>query len=138
MSKPLIGINTDYRSAKNESPAFSYVAAGYYEAVLQAGGLPVLLPSYEDEADLEQVLDRLDGVLLIGGADLDPRRDGWMLHPTVRLQDSRGVPAARPARGYDSTAVILMGPPPGTRTYVLRATETTETTEPPETTETTD
>ena len=26
---------------------------------------------------------------MIGGADLDPRRDGWMLHPTVRLQDPR-------------------------------------------------
>ncbi|HEY6746710.1 MAG TPA: hypothetical protein VI357_13445 [Mycobacteriales bacterium] len=47
----------------------------------------------------------------------------------VRLQDGRGVPVARPARGYDSTAAILMGPPPGTRTYVLRATETTETTD---------
>jgi hypothetical protein len=47
----------------------------------------------------------------------------------VRLQDGHGIPAARPARGYDSTAAILMGPPPGTRTYVLRATETTETTD---------
>jgi hypothetical protein len=47
----------------------------------------------------------------------------------VRIQDGRNVPAARPARGYDSTAAILMGPPPGTRTYVLRATETTETTD---------
>jgi hypothetical protein len=43
----------------------------------------------------------------------------------VRLEDSRGVPVARPALGYDSTAVILMGPPPGTVTYVLRATGTT-------------
>ena len=89
MSKPLIGVNTDYRSAKNETPAFSYVAAGYYESILEAGGLPILLPSYEDEQDLEQVLERLDGVLMIGGADLDPRRDGWMLHPTVRLQETR-------------------------------------------------
>jgi putative glutamine amidotransferase len=89
MSKPLIGINTDYRAAKGEQPAFSYVAAGYYEAIFQAGGLPMLLPPYEEEQDLEQILDRLDGVLMIGGADLDPRRDGWMLHPTVRLQDAR-------------------------------------------------
>jgi hypothetical protein len=46
-----------------------------------------------------------------------------------QLLDAPGVPVARPARGYDSTAAILMGPPPGTRTYVLRATETTETTD---------
>lgn len=89
MAKPLIGINTDFRSAKQDAPAFSYVAAGYYDAILRAGGLPILIPPYEDEQDLEQLLDRLDGVLMIGGADLDPRRDGWMLHPTVRLQEPR-------------------------------------------------
>jgi putative glutamine amidotransferase len=88
MSKPLIGINTDYRTTKQDS-AFAYVASGYFDAVFEAGGLPVLLPPYDEENDLEDLLDRLDGVLLIGGADLDPRRDGWMLHPSVRLQDSR-------------------------------------------------
>jgi putative glutamine amidotransferase len=89
MSKPLIGVNTDFRSAKSDQPGFCYVAAGYFDAIFQAGGIPVLIPPYDDEADMEQLLDRLDGVLLIGGADLDPRRDGWMLHPTVRLQDAR-------------------------------------------------
>lgn len=89
MAKPLIGINTDYRAPKQDSSAFSYVAAGYYDAILKAGGLPILIPPYEDEQDLEQLLERLDGVLMIGGADLDPRRDGWMLHPTVRLQEPR-------------------------------------------------
>ncbi|HYO26138.1 MAG TPA: gamma-glutamyl-gamma-aminobutyrate hydrolase family protein [Lacipirellulaceae bacterium] len=89
MSKPVIAINTDYRSAKNDNPAFAYTAAGYFDAILQAGGLPILVPPYECEADIDQMLDRVEGVMLIGGADLDPRRDGWMLHPTVRLQDSR-------------------------------------------------
>ena len=89
MSKPLIGINTDFRSANQNSTEFAYVAAGYFDAITQAGGLPVLIPPYENESDLEHLLERLDGVLLIGGADLDPRRDGWMLHPTVRLQDPR-------------------------------------------------
>jgi hypothetical protein len=47
------------------------------------------------------------------------------------IEDAPGVPAARPARGFDATAVIpgLGGPPPGTVTYRLRGTETTETTE---------
>jgi putative glutamine amidotransferase len=89
MSKPLIGINTDFRSANQNSTAFAYVAAGYFDAITQAGGLPVLIPPYDNESDLEHLLARLDGILLIGGADLDPRRDGWMLHPTVRLQDPR-------------------------------------------------
>ena len=89
MSKPLIGINTDFRPARHDAPAFAYAAAGYFDAVSLAGGLPVLMPPYESEEDVEHLLDRLDGIMLIGGADLDPRRDGWMLHPTVRLQDSR-------------------------------------------------
>src|SRR3712207_1200013 len=89
MSKSLIGVNSDYRSSKNDQPAFAYVASGYFDAIFQAGGLPVLLPPYDEESDLDLLLDRLDGVMLIGGADLDPRRDGWMLHPNVRLQDAR-------------------------------------------------
>jgi putative glutamine amidotransferase len=31
----------------------------------------------------------LDGMVLVGGADLDPRRDGFMLHPSVRPIDAR-------------------------------------------------
>jgi len=89
MTKPLIGVNADYRPAKGDAPAYSYVAAGYYDAILEVGGLPIFIPPYKTEEDIDQVLERLDGILLIGGADLDPRRDGWMLHPTVRLQDSR-------------------------------------------------
>ncbi len=89
MTKPVIGMNADYRSAQADKPAYSCLAAGYYESILSVGGIPVILPPYECESDVDQVLDRLDGILLVGGADLDPRRDGWMLHPTVRLQDTR-------------------------------------------------
>lgn len=89
MTKPLIGINADYRSAQGDTPAFSYVAGGYYDSILEAGGLPVIIPPYTTEEDIDAILNRLDGVLLVGGADLDPRRDGWMLHPTVKPQDPR-------------------------------------------------
>ena len=81
-SKPLIGLNADFRAAKKDSPAFSYVSAGYYDAITKAGGIPLILPPVVDAADLGRVLDLVDGVLLVGGADLDPRRDGFMLHPS--------------------------------------------------------
>lgn len=89
MRKPVIAINADLRPAQGDKPAFSYLASGYYEAIQKAGGLPVVAPPTEDEADIQQLLDSVDGVLMIGGADLDPRRDGWMLHPTVRPLDVR-------------------------------------------------
>src|SRR5262245_6828385 len=87
--KPVIGLNADYRSAKKDSPAFSYVAAGYYDCVSAVGGIPVVIPPVAEAEDLAQVLDKLDGVVLVGGADLDPRNDGYMLHPSLRLMDSR-------------------------------------------------
>jgi putative glutamine amidotransferase len=89
MTKPLIGMNADYRPGKHDAPAFSYVASGYYDAIIKAGGIPVIFPPFKNPEDLQTLLDHLDGVLLIGGADLDPRNDGWMLHPTVRTQDPR-------------------------------------------------
>ena len=88
-SKPLIGLNADYRSAKKDSPAYSFICAGYYDSIINAGGIPLVLPPLADEDDLSRVLDLLDGVVLVGGADLDPRRDGFMLHPTVRPLDVR-------------------------------------------------
>jgi putative glutamine amidotransferase len=88
-SKPLIGLNSDYRAANKDAPAFSYVSAGYYDAIVKAGGIPLVLPPVADETDLARVLGLLDGVLLVGGADLDPRRDGFMLHPSVRPLDTR-------------------------------------------------
>jgi putative glutamine amidotransferase len=88
-SKPLIGVNADYRAAKKDSPALSYVCAGYYDSVTAAGGIPIILPPVKDDADLARLVDLLDGVVLVGGADLDPRRDGYMLHPCVRPLDER-------------------------------------------------
>ena len=88
-SKPLIGINADYRSAQGKQPAFSVVTSGYYDRIVEAGGIPVIVPPMTEEDDIKAVLDRLDGFVMIGGADLDPRLDGFMLHPTVRPMDRR-------------------------------------------------
>lgn len=89
MSKHIIGINADFRRSQGNQPAFTYLAAGYYDCIVQAGGIPVILAPIEDEDDISVMLDRLDGVVMIGGADLDPRRDGFMLHPTVRPMEPR-------------------------------------------------
>jgi putative glutamine amidotransferase len=89
IAKPLIGLNADFRSAQKDTPAFSYIQSGYYDAIVRAGGLPVILPPLEEESDLIAILERLDGMVMVGGADIDPRRDGFMLHPSLRLLDPR-------------------------------------------------
>lgn len=89
LSKPVIGINADFRSAKGTQPSYSVVTAGYFDSIIRAGGIPVICPPLEDEDDINGLLDKLDGFMFIGGADLDPRRDGFMLHPMVRNLDPR-------------------------------------------------
>lgn len=88
-ARPLIGLNADYRQAKPGTPAFSFLQAGYFDAVNKAGGVPLVMPPIADRDNIDRLLDLLDGVVLIGGADLDPRRDGFMLHPSQRLLDPR-------------------------------------------------
>ena len=87
--KPLIGITMDYRASRKEHAALSFVAAGYYDGVIASGGIPIAIPPIVEEDDLVRLLDLLDGVVLIGGGDLDPRRDGYMPHPATRPMDAR-------------------------------------------------
>ena len=89
MNKPIIGINADFANGSGEKPSFTYVASGYYDAISKVGGIPLIIPPMECDQDVEQLLDVVNGVVLVGGADLDPRRDGWMLHPTIRPLASR-------------------------------------------------
>ncbi|MBQ3388567.1 MAG: gamma-glutamyl-gamma-aminobutyrate hydrolase family protein [Thermoguttaceae bacterium] len=83
--KPIIAINADYKTGKSPYPSTSYLFTGYFEAVIKAGGVPIILPPYQNEQDIDQVLDMVDGVIMVGGADIDPRRDGYMLHPSIHL-----------------------------------------------------
>ncbi len=88
-AKPLIGINTDFRLGRKGGPSFAFRASGYFDSLTKAGAVPLMIPPLEDEADLERVLNLLDGVVLGGGGDLDPRNDGFMVHPSQRLLDAR-------------------------------------------------
>ena len=65
-ARPIIGITGNFGSKGCE------LAQGYYESVLQAGGIPLVLPPYTDAEALCQTLDRVDGILLSGGGDINP------------------------------------------------------------------
>ncbi len=49
----------------------------------------MIVPPIEEADDLSAILDQLDGFVMVGGRDLDPRNDGFMLHPSVRPMDTR-------------------------------------------------
>lgn len=93
VSKPLIGINGDYRPTKADQKnagALSWYNAGYFDSVTASGGVPMLLPPYASDEDLRRVLAMLDGVVLSGcNFDLDPVRLGMERNPSTRTMPTR-------------------------------------------------
>ena len=95
-SRPLIGINTDFVTPKSGVPA-ARLNATYIDAVLAAGGLPILLPPMRKEnfAEIDTYLDMVCGVVMTGGLDLDPRRNGQQTTNTVSPMAPRREDADR-------------------------------------------
>lgn len=75
--RPSIGITIHGR---NEKGRFD-VNAKYVDAVRRAGGYPVLLPPGEREPG--ECFEFLDGIVMTGGPDIDPKRYGGKMHPEV-------------------------------------------------------
>ncbi len=69
---PVIGISGSMEVNKKKV----FLLQDYFDAVSRAGGLPVLLNPAADEAAIRQYADVLDGLLLAGGGDVEPKRFG--------------------------------------------------------------
>ena len=61
--KPIIGLNADYRAAARSTPAFGYIAAGYFDSIISAGGIPVIVPPMDDAESIHKVLDQVSGFM---------------------------------------------------------------------------
>ena len=84
-TRPWVGINADFIPAgKHTSPHFR-LHAGYCDTIHQAGGLPVVWTPLGKEADINAFLDKVDGFVLSGGLDLDPRKQGMQPHAKVQI-----------------------------------------------------
>jgi len=83
---PLIGITSVHKvdSEKKAAPSVS-VCFSYVRAVLESGGAPVILPTIDSEEVMRRYVDELDGLVLIGGADIPPSVYGQEPHETVRV-----------------------------------------------------
>ncbi|MGI9823339.1 gamma-glutamyl-gamma-aminobutyrate hydrolase family protein [Agromyces sp. Marseille-Q5079] len=83
-SAPLIGVTTYLEQASTgvwDVPA-SFLPKAYLDAVTDAGGIAVLLPPQPASPEVARtLLDALDGLIVAGGADVDPARYGQAPHP---------------------------------------------------------
>lgn len=77
--RPLIGI-TPYIHRETPDANWLYNTEDTFRAVINAGGLPVLLAYYDHETEAAEVLERIDGLLLSGGGDVDPQLYGEQPH----------------------------------------------------------
>jgi putative glutamine amidotransferase len=81
MTAPLIGITTSVTVDK--VPERAYVNSTYIRAVQAAGGIPLLLTPHFTPEVQAALWQRLDGLILTGGGDIEPARFGEPRHPSV-------------------------------------------------------
>ena len=130
--RPLIAVTTsevrvpDHVDPKPQSdPRRAEMALGmkYLVAIEQAGGVPVVTPPLEVDS-VGPLLDRLDGLCLSGGPDMDPGTYGGRYHPELgptepvldrfelalaREADRRGMPILAICRGQQLLNVARGG-----------------------------
>jgi putative glutamine amidotransferase len=124
--KPLVGISCCTKQfgvfgMPNHAASDTYVRA----TDLVVGAVPVLIPANGPTADIETLLERLDGIILTGsrsnvhptlydgpphaeGTPEDPARDGITL-PLIRAAVARGVPLLAICRGFQELNVAMGG-----------------------------
>lgn len=102
----------------------SVVSKTYYDAIIRAGGLPLIIPVDTTTAYLAEVVKDIDGLLLIGGVDADPSYFNEKAHEKlgsvdtlrdvnelklIRLAANRNIPMLGICRGCQMLNVAFGG-----------------------------
>ena len=116
--RPVIGITGNYGDLTCK------LAEGYYKSVLKAGGIPIIIPPLADTDAIINTLDIIDGLILSGGGDYDPRYANEEPDPKLgeineerdlpelfitRLAYNRQIPILGICRGIQTLAMALGG-----------------------------
>ncbi len=116
--QPVIGLTANYRDGS------AMLMDRYYQQVVDAGGTPVLIPPVDSVDVIINTLDRIDALILTGGADFNPLWAGeepsTRLHGVnaerdlpelliTRLAYNRQIPILGICRGMQTMAMALGG-----------------------------
>ncbi len=75
--KKIIGIAGNLKINKEDSifigEMHQYTTDDYVKAVIQGGGIPVIIPVMDEIKDIEEIVKYVDGIILTGGYDIDPQ-----------------------------------------------------------------
>ena len=115
---PVIGITGNYGDLTCK------LGRGYYQSVVEAGGVPVIIPPVADRHVIINTLSRIDGLILSGGGDYNPLWTGEEPSPLLhginqerdnaelliaRLAYNRQIPILGICRGIQTLAIALGG-----------------------------
>ena len=116
--RPVIGITGNYGELTCK------LGEGYYKQIVAAGGVPMIIPPVADKTVLADTLDRIDALMLSGGADINPLYCGEEPVPGLgginserdlpelliaRMAYNRQLPILGICRGIQTLAVALDG-----------------------------
>ena len=80
--KPVIGLTTNHSTNSYGQPLV-LLQQSYVKAILQAGGVPVLIPSLAANDGWDALYARLDGILFSGGGDIGLKHSPGDPHPRI-------------------------------------------------------
>lgn len=123
MSRPVIGI-TISRYPEIDILRVIGLSENYTEAISRAGGAPMMIPLGLDESQMDSLLERVDGLLLTGGVDIDPLQYNVTRGPEIGTLDedrdraelyiiqkviNAGIPLLGICRGHQMINVAMGG-----------------------------
>lgn len=104
--KARIGLICSDNDERRDGEAYrNQVNARYVESIVNAGGLPLLIPLQFPLTEVERLSDHFDGILIIGGGDVAIERCGGKAHPSVSApnpeRDALEIAITRMALAYN-------------------------------------
>jgi len=102
--RPIIGITGNYEDLTCK------LGRGYYQSVVEAGGVPVVIPPVADKHVIINTLEHIDALILSGGGDINPLWAGEEPSPKLHgINQERDLPELLIARLAYNRQIPMLG-----------------------------